>query len=654
MKAIKHLMATLLLALWPLLAQAQLSSNPDKFLGNITTGWPGSMNYDGFVYSDYWNQVTPENGTKWGVVEGTRNSYNWAGGDPAYNYAKQKGFPFKFHCLVWGSQYPGWIKNLTPAERYKAIEKWMDTVKKKYPELQLIDVVNEAVEGHQPDSYLFREALGGNGKTGYDWIIKAFEMAHERWPQAILIYNDFNTFQWNTDQFIDLVRTLRDAGAPIDAYGCQSHDLGGVSQQTFKTVMAKIQNALKIPMYITEYDIGDTNDANQKWNFQQHIPVMWEADYCAGVTLWGWFYGHTWIKDSNTGEEGISGLIKDKKERSALTWLREYMQTDKAKQAKSPFPGMKKEASVYVKPQALLVNADKEMTIDVTAEMCTKTVQTVALYVDNKLHETLAEAPYRFTYTPQSIKKYSLKAVVTTTDGTSYERLSAFTATDKYIPQDGDVLTVTDRFTSLASLQGKTFAIVNEAEKKALYGSSNQNLGYDTYEKAFDDSNSGYLFKLVNSSVSGKYLLRLITPQNTEYSIWGQPGYLNSQPVTGNCCFILGNSQHDNGQDIDNGALWDIQYVEGKGFSLKNVGTGKYLKNNDTAKYDAPTYFTFGTLGYQPTGVRVTTFDSNRRTADNAVYDLQGRKVCEGTWQEVVQQLKPGLYIHNGRKYIKR
>ena len=30
---------------------AQLSTNPDKFLGNITTGWPGSMDYNGFKYS---------------------------------------------------------------------------------------------------------------------------------------------------------------------------------------------------------------------------------------------------------------------------------------------------------------------------------------------------------------------------------------------------------------------------------------------------------------------------------------------------------------------------------------------------------------------------------------------------------------------------
>ena len=54
-------------------AGAQLSTNPDKFLGNITTGWNSDMDTDGFVFSDYWNQVTPENATKWGSVEGPRN-----------------------------------------------------------------------------------------------------------------------------------------------------------------------------------------------------------------------------------------------------------------------------------------------------------------------------------------------------------------------------------------------------------------------------------------------------------------------------------------------------------------------------------------------------------------------------------------------------
>jgi len=407
-------------------AKAQLSTNPDKFLGNITTGWPGSMDYNGFKYSDYWNQVTPENGTKWGTVEGTRNSFYWNGADPAYKYAKEQGFPFKFHCLVWGSQYPNWIKNLSAEDRYKAIEKWMDKVKSKYPDLQMIDVVNEAVDGHQADTYLMREALGGNGTTGYDWIIKAFEMAHERWPDAILIYNDFNTFQWNTDQFIKLVQTIRDAGAPIDAYGCQSHDLKGVNKANLQNVMKKIQDALKMPMYITEYDIGDTNDENQKKNYQQHIPVMWEADYCAGITLWGWMYGNTWIEGN--GEKGISGIVKNKKERPALEWLREYMQTDAAKNAKSPFPGMVKEASVYVKPESMKAHQGEPLPITVNARLKTKEIDHIDLYVNDALVCTMTEAPYETTYTPSKLSRHTIKAVVTATDGTTYERLSGFTA----------------------------------------------------------------------------------------------------------------------------------------------------------------------------------------------------------------------------------
>ena len=619
--------------LFSLGTMAQLSTNPDKFLGNITTGWPGSMDYNGFKFSEYWNQVTPENGTKWGTVEGTRNSYYWSGADPAFKYAKEHGFPFKFHCLVWGSQYPNWIKNLSAEDRYKAIEKWMDKVKSKYPDLELIDVVNEAIDGHQADTYLMREALGGNGETGYDWIIKAFEMAHERWPNAILIYNDFNTFNWNTDQFIDLVRTLRDAGAPIDAYGCQAHDLGGVSQNTFKSVMAKIQDALKIPMYITEYDIGDTNDSNQKWNYQQHFPVMWEADYCAGVTLWGWMYGNTWINDNNTGEKGISGIIKNKKERSALTWLREYMQTDAAKNAKSPFPGMKKEASVYVKPESLRGKVGDPINIEVRANMRTKTIDHVDLYVNDQLVETMYEAPYTISYVPTDNGYNEVKAVVTTTDGSVYERLSRFNASP--------LLGIDQRFSSITEIGSKPFAIVNEAEGKAFYGISDQHLGYDAYNKAFDEANTGYLFKL--GRTTGSYrLLRLITPEGNEYQVFGTTGYLNSQPVTGNCSFILGLNDQK-GQDLPNGAVWDCQYEEGKGWSMKNVGTGKYLKTNDAAKYDEPTYFTFCTVGPVSTGIQPATLNHHERMDNDRMYNLAGQQVTTGY---------KGIVIRNGRKIV--
>lgn len=99
------------------------------------------------------------------------------------------------------------------------------------------------------------------------------------------------------------MRTLRDAGAPVDAYGCQSHDLTDCDVSKFKDSESKIQDALKMPMYITEYDIGTDNDNLQKQRYQEQIPYLWEKSYCAGITLWGYIYGETWVTNGNSGGE---------------------------------------------------------------------------------------------------------------------------------------------------------------------------------------------------------------------------------------------------------------------------------------------------------------------------------------------------------------
>ncbi len=421
-------------------ANAQLSTNTEKFLGNITTS--GSVDYGKEAFHTLWNQITPENETKWDATEGGgRGNFNFNRADQSANYAKKYGFPFKYHTLIWGSQYPGWVNNLSTSEQSKAIVEYFDGVKKHYPNLEIIDVVNEAIAGHAPAPY--KNALGGDGKTGFDWIIKAFELAHERWPDAILVYNDYNTFQWNTDQFIELVRTLRDAGAPIDAYGCQSHDLTDCDFSKFKSSMDRLQSELKMPMYSTEYDIGTEDDDLQLKRYKEQIPYMWEADYCAGITLWGYIYGHTWTTNGN------SGLIRDGKDRPAMTWLRDYMKSDKAKNAKSPFPGMKKEASVYIKPSIYKPTKGEPMTITVNARLRTKTIDHIDLYVKNVKYATITEpasvnaktkdGAYEAEYTPAATGKYNLKAIVVDTEGNEYERIGSFTAYNPRSPFKGEI-----------------------------------------------------------------------------------------------------------------------------------------------------------------------------------------------------------------------
>jgi len=405
----------------PAAAFAQISSNPYKFLGNITTS--NNVDAGGGIPSYYtlWNQITCENESKWSSVEGNRGSFNWSGADRAFNYAKQHNFTYKFHALVWGAQYPNWLESLSPKERYAAYVNWFDNAKAKYNTLPMIDVVNEAVGMHQQGNPMVKESLGGGGKTGYDWLVKAFDMAYERWPDAILIYNDYNSLRWNVDEYIDLVRTLRDAGAPIDAYGNQSHDVNDISENELKSVLKKQQDALQMPMFITELDIDKANDAQQKSQYQKVLPLMWEAPYCAGVTLWGYVLGRTWVDNS--------GLYRGSSERPAMTWIKEYMETDVAKNAVGPFPGTKKEASIYIRPSALKVLKDDPMKIKVHAHLATKTIEKVDLYVNDELVQTMTSAPYIVDYTPTKTNWNNTKAIVTATDGSTYERYGRFHVT---------------------------------------------------------------------------------------------------------------------------------------------------------------------------------------------------------------------------------
>lgn len=324
-KIVPKVLAVSLLAFGISVAGPGMADGGAKFLGNITTSFQVRSDF-----GTYWNQITAENECKWGSIEGNRGSFGWDGCDACYNWAKQNGGHFKFHALVWGGQYPGWLNGLSPEETRAAIENWFDKVAERYPDLEMIDVVNEAIrvgDGyHSPygQGNNIIPALGGDDNGSYKFVATAFEMARDRWPNAILIYNDYNTFRWQINEGIDLVNKLVEQGAPVDAYGQQAHDLTDMDDEEFYNALNKIQNSVKradgspMPLYITEYDIGTDDDDLQKRRYETQITAFWESEQIAGITLWGYIYGATWTKDGN------SGIIRNGQDRPAMTWLKQY------------------------------------------------------------------------------------------------------------------------------------------------------------------------------------------------------------------------------------------------------------------------------------------------------------------------------------------
>jgi len=336
MKLFKTLLFIVAMLVMPSLAGPGLADGAAKFVGNITTR--GQVRSD---FTELWNQITAENECKWASIEGSRGNYNWSGCDAAYNWAKNNGGHFKFHALVWGSQYPNWLNGLSADETKKAITAWFDAVAARYPDLEMIDVVNEAIKsgGSYHSGYgngnNIIQALGGDNGN-YEFVATAFKMARERWPDAILIYNDYNTVQWQKNEGIDLIQKLKKQGAPVDAYGLQAHDMmtqgggqggtggggGCLSINTLRSVLDEIWQKTETPMFISEYDIFTDNDQTQKQCYQEQITLFMENEHVAGITLWGYIYGATW-------NDGTSGIIKDGRDRAAMTWLKEYLSTNK-------------------------------------------------------------------------------------------------------------------------------------------------------------------------------------------------------------------------------------------------------------------------------------------------------------------------------------
>lgn len=288
-----------------------------KFVGNITTRERVRSDFRDFGRG-FWNQITPENAGKWGSVEPVRDRMNWTSLDQVYQYAKANGIPFKLHTLVWGSQQPPWIGGLPRNEQREEVEEWIRLACERYPDTALVDVVNEPPPHTFP---VYADALGGAGRSGYDWIVESFRLARKYCPKAVLILNDYNNIEYGDQirNFIDITNRVRAAGAPIDAVGAQAHDAYRIPASTLKQNIDMLVTATGLPVYITEYDINLASDSQQADVMRAQFPIFYTHPRVAGITLWGYIIGQTWLP--NTGLLSPDGTV----ERPALTWLLDYL-----------------------------------------------------------------------------------------------------------------------------------------------------------------------------------------------------------------------------------------------------------------------------------------------------------------------------------------
>lgn len=290
--------------------RATTESGPAPYLGNIYR--PETQTDERFL--QLWNQVTPENASKWNQIEATRNNMVWATLDDAYAFAKDNSYQFKFHTLIAGDNTPDWMASLSPADQLLEVTQWFDEVAARYPDLSQIDVVSEPISSVP----VYRDALGGEGATGYDWVVRAFELARERFPNSQLLLNDYKVAKDDATgaQFLALANVLKQENL-LDGVGVEGHFLEDTDASAIKEKLDLLA-ALDVPIYLSDLDLNFADDANQFQKMRAVFPVFYENFLVKGLTFWGYRQNQLWRSDAYL-------LRQDETDRPALDWLECYL-----------------------------------------------------------------------------------------------------------------------------------------------------------------------------------------------------------------------------------------------------------------------------------------------------------------------------------------
>ncbi len=258
----------------------------NKFLGTATDGAP-----DYTHLLSYFDQITPGNAGKWGTVEATRDQMNWTALDTAYQFAKQNGLRFKMHTLVWGQQQPSWLSSLTVAEQREEIEEWYAAVAARYPDLEMIDVVNEPL--HAPPAYA--EALGG---AGVDGLGLAHQVVRARPPVLPEGGADPQRLQHPRPPAVhqrlpEPHQPAQRAAASSTASASRRTSSRPPSSRWWRRTSTP-SAATGLPIYISELDVNYSNDARHANRLKDLFSMFWSHPSVVGVTHWGHEQGRMW------------------------------------------------------------------------------------------------------------------------------------------------------------------------------------------------------------------------------------------------------------------------------------------------------------------------------------------------------------------------
>ncbi|KAL0931421.1 glycosyl hydrolase family 10 [Colletotrichum truncatum] len=273
-------------------------------------------------------QITPGNGQKWQFTEKSQGVFSYTSGDEIAEFAKTNSMLLRCHTLVWHSQLPNWVSSgtWTKEQLTSIIETHISNVAGHYKgQCYAWDVVNEALneDGTYRDS-VFHKVLGT------DFIPISFKAAAAADPAAKLYYNDYNIELAGNKQkeVLNIIKSIKDAGAKIDGVGLQAHLIVGSSgsRSALSSVLKSYVDAGVTEVAYTELDIRHksipADAAAQQKQADDYVSVVGaclDVAECVGVTIWDYTDKYSWIPSVFPGTGEALPWDKDLKPKPAYT-----------------------------------------------------------------------------------------------------------------------------------------------------------------------------------------------------------------------------------------------------------------------------------------------------------------------------------------------
>jgi endo-1,4-beta-xylanase len=266
--------------------------------------------------------LVPENQLKWQWVRRTPD-FDFRAFDAIADYADAHGFRLRGHTLFWTPTkwYPKWLAEKqfrSAAEAEKLLATHVKTVCARYGRrIYSYDVVNEAV---QPETGAIRDtnvtrALGGEG-----FLDLMFHTAREAAPHAQLVYNDYMSWERNSEDethirgVLKLLEGFKKRGTPVDALGVQSHirllkplsvaQIVRESEGPWRRFLDEVVG-MGYQLLITEFDVNDrmaptaiaARDRMVADYAKAYLDVMLSYPQLGDILCWGMCDRYSWLEN---------------------------------------------------------------------------------------------------------------------------------------------------------------------------------------------------------------------------------------------------------------------------------------------------------------------------------------------------------------------